>query len=135
LYLPNDLKVYRPFKNYVADSTEMMYAGYRIYSFINTSCGTCIDEIKLWESLVPDFIENKTAIFLIFGSHDQFELIKHICESGKLENFSYPFFLDVENKYINNNLFMNESKHFETVLTNQENEILLMGNPIHSRSE
>ncbi|WP_338392054.1 hypothetical protein [Fulvitalea axinellae] len=29
---------------------------------------------------------------------------------------------------------MNEHKHFETVLTNRENEILMFGNPIHSEA-
>ncbi len=133
IILPDNLKSYSSFPNIIADSLEMSFANYKIYTHINVSCSTCIDGIKKWDSLVPQFIRLRTAVFLICSSEDNFELIKNIFESNYLEGFSYPIFLDKKNEFVEKNPFMKESVHFETVLTdNNNNNIILMGNPIYS---
>ncbi|NMH87591.1 hypothetical protein [Flavivirga algicola] len=133
LILPDSLNLYKPFSNYISDSAEMLNSELKIYSHINASCSTCIPNIKLWDSLVPEFNMYKVPVILICGSDDKFELIKYLCESSQIKSFSYPFFLDKKNKYIKINSFMNESAHFETVLTDKYNTILVLGNPLHSK--
>ncbi|MEI6865150.1 hypothetical protein [Flavicella sp.] len=132
IILPTKLKSYNSFPNIIADSLQMSFASYKIFSHINVSCSSCIDGIKNWDSLVPDFIKVRTSIYLICSSKDNFELIKSIFESNKLKGFSYPIFFDNENKFIEKNPFMKVSTHFETVLTDNNNNIILMGNPIYS---
>lgn len=132
LIVPDSLQTYTPFSNYIADSTVVLNSEYRIYSKLNASCGSCISSIKEWEHLIPEFSKHKVPVILICDSDDRFELIQYLCESGQVKNFSYPFFLDKKKEFSKLNKFMAESKNFETVLTDKNNTILLMGNPMRS---
>ncbi len=133
LILPSSLQTYSPFTNYLADSAEVFNSEYRIYSKVNASCGSCITHINLWNKLITEFSKYKVPVILVCNSDDQFELIKYVCETGKLKSFSYPFFLDNRNEFVKTNKFMAKSKNFETVLTDRNNTILLMGNPMVSK--
>jgi len=133
LFLPNNLHVYSPFPDLVADSATIFNAEYKLFTHINASCGSCITEIKLWENLVTEFDKYKIPIILICESDDRFELLKYLCETGGIEKFSYPFFLDKKNEYIKRNQFMEKAQDLETVLIDKENNILLLGNPIRSK--
>ena len=132
LNLPNELELYEPFSEFIIDSSEIANSKLKIYTHINASCESCISKIKLWNSLAPTFSEYKIKIIIICSSKDNFELINHLIKSGEVEDFAFPLFFDLENKYLNLNGFMNEVEQFETVLTDTENNILLMGNPIYS---
>jgi hypothetical protein len=134
LLLPDSMITYSPFNNYIADSVYIFNYDYKIYSYINASCGTCILDIELWNNLIPEFRNYKTSIILIIGSEDRFELLKYLCESGEIKTFHYPFILDRKNEFLNLNEFMNEIDAFETVLTDKENNILMMGNPIINKN-
>ena len=133
LMIPDSLQVYSPFKNYIADSTAVLNSDYKIYSKLNASCGSCISHINLWNDLASEFRKYKVPIILICDSDDQFELIHYFCESGKIKDFGYPFFLDKKNEFAKINKFMMTDKNFETVLTDKNNTILLMGNPMASK--
>lgn len=132
LILPNSLQVYNPFLGSISDSIAISNANYKIYTYINASCGTCVLKISLWEGLIPEFKKHNVPIILICGSDDRFELLKYLCESEGVKIFSYPFFLDKENEFTNKNKFITEAKDFNTVLTDKDNAIILFGNPIHS---
>jgi hypothetical protein len=41
--------------------------------------------------------------------------------------------LDIENQYTKRNQFMGKAQDFNTVLTDKENNILLLGNPLRSK--
>lgn len=132
LVIPEDMSIYEPFTSYVADSSQIALAGLKVYTYINASCSTCIQELNLWKEIIPDFIENGVAVIVILYSHENFEILKHACESGLLEGFQLPFFLDNKNELSKRNLFMRDSNHFQTVLTNNDGTIFMVGNPIHS---
>ena len=133
LTIPDSLRIYAPFHDYLADSVLISSAKYKIYSHISASCPTCIRNIKLWNNIIPDFERFKVPVILICGSSDNFELFYYMHETGEINSFFYPFFFDIKNNFIKQNKFMKESPHFETVLTDKENNILLLGNPIHSK--
>lgn len=133
LMIPDGLIKYTPFHDYIADSVQLSNAIYKIYSHINASCPTCIRDIKLWNSLISDFGKFKVPVVLICESDDNFELFKYMHETGEIKHFSYPFFFDVKRVFLTQNKFMKESQQFETVLTDKENNILLLGNPIRSK--
>lgn len=132
LSIPINLQSYTPFPQYIADSTELSHADLKLYTQINTSCSTCLEEINTWNKFIPKLMEYKVPVILICQSKDNFELLKYLCENGKIKKFSFPFFLDIKKEYISKNSFMDTSTEFETVLTDSKNKILLMGNPIHS---
>lgn len=131
LFIPKNVEIYSPFSNYLADSSRIAKAPFKIYSRIEASCGTCITHVESWNNLAVEFKNHNIPIILIFHSNDKFELIKHYCESGIINKFPYPFFLDAEDEFKKNE-FMLITKNFETVLTDKENNIIAMGNPTRS---
>jgi hypothetical protein len=133
LILPDSISVYNPFSNNINDSLSVSNSEFKIYIRLNTSCGSCITEINFWNTLSEDFKKYNTPIIFICRSDDKFELIKYLCESGKIDKFPYPFFFDEKDEFYKLNGFMKKSDHFETVLTDKNNRILLMGNPLHSK--
>lgn len=133
LIIPDSLRIYAPFHNYIADSVQLFNAKFKIYSHINASCPTCVRDILLWNNIIPDFEKLKAPVILICESDDNFDLFKHIIESGEIKSFSYPFFFDLKRDFYRQNKFMKESPQFETVLTDRDNTILLLGNPIRSK--
>lgn len=133
LNIPDSLGVYAPFSKYIANESNILNSEFRIYSRVDASCGTCIGDINTWYELIPEFSRYKVPIILICSSDDNFELIKYFCETGAITNFGYPFFLDQNNEFVRNNKFMATDKSFETVLTDQNNNILAVGNPVHSK--
>lgn len=132
LILPDDLPIYTPFANTDVDSTRISNYRYMIYTYINTSCTACIDNFNAWNNIAPEFGMNNVPVFIICGSDDGFELIKFLCESGGIKDFPYPFLLDEKNDFLNLNPYMKEHGSFQTVLTNNKHEILMIGNPIYS---
>ncbi len=133
LIIPDSIIIYKPFLNYAMDSVKMFNAEIKIYSRINTSCSTCFENFELWENFHKQLEGKKIPILLICESNDDFEMIKYVCESGGVSSFPYPFILDIKNSFYTKNKFMKESEHFETVLTDKNNTILLLGSPIHSK--
>lgn len=133
LMIPDSLSTYVPFRDYIMDSVKLSNAKFKIYSHINASCPTCVLDIKLWNSIITEFEKFKVPVILICESDDNFELIKYIHETGEIKDFSYPLFFDIKKEFFKQNKFMKESQHFETVLTDNENNILLLGNPIRSK--
>ncbi|MDO5981578.1 hypothetical protein [Flavivirga spongiicola] len=133
LKLPIDLSTYDYLNNYKSDSISTLNSKFKIYSRIDGSCGTCIDFINKWSDLSYKLNEYDTSIILMCHSEDNFELIKYLGESGKIKKFQYPLFFDKKNEFIKLNSFMKEHKHFETVLTDKDNYILAVGNPIISK--
>lgn len=133
LFIPEDLESYTPFQPYATDSIQLANSSLKLYSHINTSCSTCLEDIDKWFSFASEVKKYKIPIILICKSDkDNFESIKYLCETNKIKKFPFPFFLDIKDNYVNKNPFMNASKDFETVLTDKNNTILLIGNPLHS---
>ena len=129
LILPTELRIYKPFSNYLADSLDIFNASQRIYSYVNVSCATCVRNINFWSDLIPELRKYDVPIILICRSDDEFELFQYLCETGSINEFPYPFVLDVNNEFNKLNTFMNEIDDFKTVLTNDKNAIILIGNP------
>lgn len=134
LIIPSDLQIYKPFSNYLQDSLEMSNSKFKVYSIINASCGTCIDNMKRWEEFSSNLLKSEVVVILIFKSDDNFELLKYACEKGIIREFPYPFFLDPNNMFMQQNKFMKRNKHFETCLTDANNRIILLGNPLYNEN-
>lgn len=133
LSIPEDLQLYTPFQPYTTDSIQLANSSLKLYSLINTGCSTCLGEIDKWFSFASKIKKYKIPVILICKSDkDNFESIKYLCETNKIKKFPFPFFLDLKDNYVNKNPFMNASRDFETVLTDKNNTILLIGNPLRS---
>ncbi len=128
LIVPDSLVLYNPFPSSTKGKV-MLNSKLKIYSHIDASCGTCIESLKAWNNLIPKFNKKNIEVILICSSDNKFELLKYYFESKEIENFSHFLFLDYKNYFMNKNTFMTESKNFETVLTDNNGKILLLGNP------
>jgi len=62
-------------------------------------------------------------------------LLKYLIEKQRLASYSYPFVLDINNNYFKQNSMLNEEKRLYTVLVNIDNEILWIGDPLHSKND
>jgi hypothetical protein len=134
LILPKDLELYQPFTNYELDSLQIKNANLKIYKVINASCGNCVNNVNRWNLFSKELDKYGVPVILVFRSTDNFELLKNIITNmNEINSFPYPFFLDNENKFVKSNSFMTESDSFMTVLTDKNNSILLIGNPLNSQ--
>lgn len=132
--LPDTMEVYAPFKKYFMDSAEIArHSSLKVYSYVNVSCASCIAGIEKWDSVAQVFIKNKIPVILICYSKDNFELIKHLCEIGEVKHFSFPFYLDTQDRFSKTNPFFKEYVMDQTVLTDADNSVLLAGDPVHSQ--
>lgn len=129
LFVPSSLALYAPFSNdYNIDSlnkkTEL-----KIFTSINVSCGSCFQKIPEWSDFNEKIKDFNVEIYLICKSDDNFELLKYMCESKNIKPITIPFYFDINNEYLQENSFMNLHYQYETVLTDLQNKILMVGNP------
>lgn len=128
LIIPDSLELYNPFPDSI-NKNKVLSSKLKIYSHIDASCGTCIETLKAWNNLIPEISKKGVQVILICSSDNNFELLKYYFESQEIANFSHPLFLDYKNNFLEKNKFMLESKNFETVLTDNDDKILIIGNP------
>ncbi len=135
LLIPNNLVVYKPFEKYLDDSIGISQKPFKIYSLVDATCSVCVDNIVKWDRFVAELNNRENvSIILILESDDNFELIKYICEEGIITEFSYPFFFDINNEFIRLNPFIKKNKHLETILTDTNNNIIMLGNPLFNEN-
>lgn len=82
LIIPDSLRIYKPVSKYTADSVSISKADLKIYSCINTSCGSCIAGINLWKNISAQISKHNIPIILICESDDEFELLRYFCKSN-----------------------------------------------------
>ena len=68
---------------------------FTIISYINASCSSCLAEIDKWNIFSKE-ISQKVRILLIFYSNDNFEYLKYVLESEKLNNSQIEIYFDPE---------------------------------------
>lgn len=130
-----DVRIFTDTGNYILDSSDMFNSSLRVFSYVNVSCATCLDEIRNWNSLAKSLAQHNTPIILYLQSKDRYELLKYLIEESRLAPYSYPFVLDINNNYFKQNSMLSEEKRLYTVLVNKDNEILWVGDPIHSEND
>lgn len=133
IQIPKKIQSYEPLYDYKTDSLSMFNADLKIFSHINVSCPPCINDIILWDKLSRELQFNNVPVILFCTSKDSFEVIQYLFETESVYQFPYPLFFDFNNYYVDKNRFMSYSDHFETVLVDKRNKILLLGNPLLSK--
>lgn len=132
LSIPDNIYLYKPFSNYKKDSVEIKNSELKIYAEVNVSCGTCIKKIRKWISFIEESKNSNIPVIIVMNSEDNFKLLKYMINSGDITDFPYPFFLDKDNEFSKINEFIKNSDGFKTILTDKNNRIILLGNPLQS---
>ena len=104
---------------------------FTIISYINASCSSCLAEIDKWNIFSKE-ISQKVRILLIFYSNDNFEYLKSVLESEKLNNSQIEIYFDQENQFLKNNPLFTNHNFENTILMDVNDRILLTGNPLHA---
>ena len=130
--LPEKMKIYKPFFDYKMSDKEIHDSKLVVYTEINASCGTCVSKINEWNKLAKELSKYGVPVILILRSDDDFELFKYLAETDKIMKFLYPFYLDENEEFSKLNPFMRKNNDLKTVLVDQTNTILIVGNPIYS---
>ena len=84
-----------------------------------------------WNQLLKEFPnKNKMALIFIISTKDSVTIAK-TNQWKHLHKFIYPIFYDIKNTFNDMNKF-NDDPMFQTFLLDQNNKILLIGNPIYN---
>lgn len=134
LRLPDTLLIYNTnMDSLLLDSSEIANHDFlKIYAFIDISCPSCITDIDQWNNIVPMFKKYNVPVLLICHSKGNFEYIKYLFENGQIKKFPYPLYLDVANQLHQRNTFIDKNEAHQAILTDRNNTILAMGNPLLS---
>ena len=104
---------------------------FKIVSFINGDCPSCLENMDLWEDFIPQINNKDSILFIIYLCSSNFDYLKKYCKL-----LSNPFVTIIEDNdkifYKSNSL--SDNKMFHTFITNQSNEILLVGNPVLNKN-
>jgi len=100
--------------------------GIKLITYINGSCSSCIFEMSQWQPLFEDE-DFKNIIFLFYVRTNNIEQTTALMQQIE---FNHPIIIDqTDIFYTQNNL--SEKKICQTFLLDQENKIMIIGNPIY----
>lgn len=133
LMLPDSLIVYGSFTKKHTDTGLVLPSSFKIYSFIDASCPSCLTDIKNWNKIALEFDRNDVQIILICQSQDNYELLKYLFEKNSLPELSFPLYFDVNNQFFVRNKFLSPAPNHHTVLTDKNNNILVFGDLISEK--
>ena len=125
--LPNDSLI----RNTRGKYLNPKYKTIKILTIINGDCSVCVDELKKWKELIKRVDTSKVGFIFSVYSSDNLRGFKLL---DRLEiHFDYPYFIDKNKEFIIKNKF-SENKLFQTLLLNNNNEVILVGNPTTNKT-
>ena len=136
LILPKHIEIFNPYLPKLPDSSLLSGSKTKIYTLVNASCSTCLLQLKEWDDFETNINKQKDVqVIVVCESDDNFQLIKYLFESKKMDKIHLPLVLDLDNKFISFNASLLSSEDDLTVLTDSNNKILLSGNPIKDKND
>ncbi len=122
IYLPDTL--YQ-----ICDDSYLTNTNYnnflKITTFINADCGSCLEEIQIWEEFKKTIDTSKVDFFVYLGTNDIY-YFKNVI-APKFHHIE-DLFLDINFVYLSKNNLENIG-HYNTFLLDAQNKIVLVGNP------
>jgi hypothetical protein len=130
----DSLKVYNPFNlTLVSDNQVLTQSKFKVYVYLNLACSSCLDELNEWSKLSILFKEKKVELRMICYAKDNFEYFKYLYESKEIKQLPFPFFLEEKFDFSKHNKMFKKYEMNQIALTDNEDNILLFGNIIHSK--
>lgn len=116
-------------RNVVLPLTDRSESGkIKIATYINGSCGACVDDIEKWES----WIEKDTVMIDYFFYFYAMDSTTFAYVKSEVVDLGYPIIYDQRKAYLKQNDLSEESKLFQTFLLNGVNQVVLVGNPLYN---
>src|SRR5437868_2964693 len=133
LKMPGGIQCYMPFNKYALDSQKTMHNTFpKVYCYLNVSCPTCLVDISKWQEVSDEFVKRHIPVVLVLYGTDDFEYFKFLCESKKIKDFPYPFFLDTKDQFSILNPICIKFQAHRALLVDNKYRVVLQGSPLHS---
>lgn len=97
----------------------------KLITHIDGTCSSCVEDLIQWKELIETLKNEKLQILIYFHTNN-LDLYRTYF---KRLRFNHDVIIDKENVFLNNNQFP-EGTNLHTVLLDENNEIMLIGNPI-----
>jgi hypothetical protein len=104
---------------------------FKIVTYINGDCPSCVAELDLWENFILKIEQKNYVKFIIYLRATNIELLMENCRL--LSNSSVTVVEDKDDLFYKENS-LSDHKMFHTFIVNQDNKILLVGNPILNKN-
>ena len=132
LKFPDSVSVFFK-KNDLQKHSIQSYAGghLKIVTRIAGDCSRCVNNLKRWEEEIIEEIDTNSVKFLPFIYTDNYSFFTDVIYPELAIN--YPLLIDTLNLFIMNNDLPRFDKRFHTFLIDENNNIILIGNPLHNR--
>ena len=132
IIMPDSVELY-PKDAYRPDSNKKA----KLFTLIDVSCSTCLIKMGQLNQLYTEIKkENRDVGFIpICYAADNFEMLKYLIETSKIDRVSVPLVLDVSNNFINLNEGIIDGLVVTTVLTDENNNVILAGDPLGSERD
>lgn len=101
---------------------------FKFVTYIDGSCGICIDEMLEWKSIV--YQDSACVEFIFYFYAENIETYNILIE--KCLDFDYPIIFDEKKKFLEENQLDEKDKIFTSLLLDKENKVLMVGNPIRN---
>lgn len=126
LIIPKGMKSY----NTIYRPDSIVISRYYIYKIIDVSCGSCLAMLTEWEKYMLTFKNSNVQLCFICISDDDFQLFEYIYDNNGFPNYPFPLFFDKEMQFIKMNSFIMGRPDYNTILTDKDNSIMLIGDPL-----
>jgi hypothetical protein len=103
---------------------------YKIVTYINGDCGSCVMQINSWQRVLNMLKYNNKAKFIPIIYTTDINLFKR--KMAPKIKISHPFYFDFKDEYITINKLYKYNEQFYTFLLNDNNQVILVGNPVYS---
>jgi len=129
IVLSDSLTEYNPFMV----ETSFKKSKYKLFVYLNVSCSSCLDEMNEWSVMAKKLYELNCICKFILYSKDNFQYFKYLYEEGEIKKNLFPFYLDTNDYFLMKNPIVKKYAIGECYLTDENNEVLLYGDFIHSK--
>jgi hypothetical protein len=106
---------------------EINLKKYKFVVYIDATCFTCAEDLISWSKIIKD-IEQDKFDYLFYLHTNELEVLEPYI---KRWGFYLPFIIDTENTFFYENK-INIEKLFQAMLIDENNKVLLIGNPVYS---
>jgi len=110
------------------NNLEIDHRGFKLVTYIDGTCSNCVLQLRAWEDYISKNATNNVEYIFYIYTIDSY----YIKETLKTLEFSQSVFLDSTDAFFKTNN-ISEEKIYQTFLLDQNNEVVLLGNPLYNK--
>lgn len=126
IQLPRDVKIMANQKDTLCD--EIFSKKFKVINYVDSvGCTGCKFKLYEWGQIIKNTLaKNNNVSFLFYVQSNNYRNLNYIIKNN---HFAYPIIFDYDDK-LNKLNHLPDNYQFHTFLLNENNQIILIGNPI-----